>query len=104
MIFIFAFKSTRLKASLTDSIMSYVRGKKLSDELGKYIVSARKHDLFGARKTNVYDVLDELRRLRNRIHIQNSKGDFEADEFNAFTERRKTQAEKELQRTIKTIA
>jgi hypothetical protein len=45
-----------------------------------------------------------LRRLRNRIHIQNSKGHFEPDEFSAFTESRKIKAEKVLERTIKTMA
>jgi hypothetical protein len=81
-----------------------VRGKKFSDEVEKYIASARKHDFFGAKVSRFYDDLDELRRLRNRIHIQNSKGDFEPNEYNAFTERRKVQAEEILEQAVKWMA
>jgi hypothetical protein len=91
-------------ANLADSVIEYVRGKQFSDELEKYIASARKHDFFGVGKTNFYEALDELRRLRNRIHIQNRKGHLEPDDFNAFTESRKTKAEKVLEITIKTMA
>jgi hypothetical protein len=90
-------------ANLAGSVIDYVRGKHL-DELEKYIVSARKHDFFGVKDSNFYEVLDELRRLRNRIHIQNTKQDFELDEFNAFNETRKRQAEKILEKTLKTMA
>jgi hypothetical protein len=72
--------------------------------LEKYIVSARKHNFFGARVATFYDELDELRRLCHRIHIQNSKGDFEPPEFNAFTEKRKTQAERVLEQAVKWMA
>ena len=74
------------------------------DELEKYIVSARKYDFFGVGNSNFYAVLDEPRRLRNRIHIQNTKNDFEADAFNAFNETRKRQAERVLEKTLKTMA
>ena len=49
----------------------------------------RKHDFFELADTAFYDDLDQLRRLRNRIHIQNVKNDFEPDDANAFTEGRK---------------
>ena len=84
-------------------IAAYVRGKRI-DELEKYIASARKHDFFDMKDSTFYERLDELRRLRNRIHIQNTKGDFEPDEYNAFTEARKTLAEKVLEKTAKTMA
>src|SRR5262249_16202573 len=58
----------------------------------------------GFQDAAFYDVLDELRRLRNRIHIQNTKNDFEADEYNAFTIARKTKAEQALEKTMKTLA
>jgi hypothetical protein len=38
-------------ANLADSVISYVRGKNFSDELEKYIASAKKHDFFAASKT-----------------------------------------------------
>ena len=89
--------------NLPIEVLDYVRGKKL-DELEKYISSARKHDFFGLAYINFYDVLDELRKLRNRIHIQNSKNHFEPDETNAFSEQRKIQAEKVLEIVTKTMA
>ena len=89
--------------NIADSVADYVRGKKL-DELEKYIVNARKHDFFGIGTSNFYESLDELRRLRNRIHIQNTKNDFEPDEFSAFSEVRKKRAEKVCEKTLKTMA
>jgi hypothetical protein len=55
--------------NLPSEIILYVRSK-MMDDLEKYIASARKHDLFGAQDAAFYNLLDELRRLRNRIHIQ----------------------------------
>ena len=89
--------------NIAETVADYVRGKHL-DELEKYITSAKKHDFFGVGSSNVYTVLDELRRLRNRIHIQNAKNDFYPDEYNAFSETRKRQAERVLEKTIKTMA
>ena len=89
-------------ANLAQSVIDYVTVKKI-DELGKYIASARKHNLFGA-DADFYEKLDSLRRLRNRVHIQNTKGDFELDEYNSFTERRKFHAETALEKTLKTMA
>jgi hypothetical protein len=45
-----------------------------------------------------------MRRLRNRVHIQNERKDLDPLEFNAFTERRKTQAEELLVTTMNTMA
>jgi hypothetical protein len=89
--------------NIPSEIVDYVRGKRI-DELEKYIASARKHNLFDANDSTFYDSLDQLRRLRNRIHIQNTKGDFEEKEYNAFTDARKTLAEKVLEKTAKTMA
>ena len=85
------------------SVSNYVRGKQI-DELEKYIASARKHDLFDLADTRFYEALDELRKLRNRIHIQNKKGDFEPDEYNAFNDERKVLAERALEKTLRTMA
>jgi hypothetical protein len=90
--------------NLPYEIIEYVRGKKTKDELEKYIASARKHDLFVSQDAAFYDLLDELRRLRNRVHIQNTKHDFEPDDWNAFSEARKVKAEQALERTMKTMA
>jgi hypothetical protein len=90
--------------NIAETVSDYVRGLRRIDELEKYIVSARKHDFFDAADSKFYDSMDELRRLRNRIHIQNTKNDFEAKEFRAFTESRKRQAERVCEKTLKTMA
>jgi len=38
------------------------------------------------------------------VHIQNQKKHFEPDDFNAFTDRRKDQAERALEITMKVMA
>ena len=47
------------------------------------IKSAEEHGLLEVKGSALYKQLDELRRLRNRIHIQNKNKDF-ANEQNAF--------------------
>jgi len=83
--------------------MLYVRSKKI-DEFAKYIASAKKHDLFEASDTSFYEALDSLRKLRNRIHIQNPKNYFEPDDRNAFTLKRQITSEKVLEKVMKTMA
>jgi hypothetical protein len=90
-------------ANLPSEIILYVRSKTMKDELEKYIASARKHDLFASKDAAFYDLLDELRRLRNRVHIQNINN-FEPDDFNAFNNVRKAKAEQALEKTMKTLA
>ncbi len=53
---------------------------------------------------SAYDYLDNLSRLRNRIHIQNEKENFEADEILAFTKPRRIQAEKMVELLMKKIS
>ena len=89
--------------NIAQGVMVYVRSKKI-DEFAKYIASAKKHDLFDATDTNFYESLDSLRKLRNRIHIQNPKNHFEPDDGNAFTLNRQTTAEKVLEKVLKTMA
>jgi hypothetical protein len=89
-------------ANLAQSVIDYISVKHI-DELEKYIASARKHKLFGT-DPDFYEILDELRRLRNRVHIQNTNEDFEPGDRHAFTERRKTAAEVALEKTLKVMA
>lgn len=84
------------------SVTQHIRFKKI-DDLKKYIESAKKQDLFDEVDKQFYAHLDELRRLRNRIHIQNEKRDFESDEFNAFNQQRKALAERVLEKTLRTM-
>lgn len=89
--------------NLPGEVVAHIRFGKI-DELGKYIASARKHDFFDLADTKFYDRLDELRRLRNRVHIQNTKNDFEPDDINAFNADRKRLAERALEKTLRTMA
>ena len=86
--------------NIAQEVISRIRGKKI-DEFGKYIASAKKNDFFDSSHSSLYDELDKLRKLRNRIHIQNTKNYFEPDEWKAFNVDRKIMAEKVLERILK---
>jgi hypothetical protein len=90
-------------ANLSDAVLSYIRGKKI-DELEKYIASAKRHDLFDQGDTSFYESLDDLRRLRNRVHIQNTKRHFEPDDHTAFSEGRLLLSEQTLELVMRTMA
>ncbi len=77
---------------LDRAIVDDIRSKKNLDDLSKFIAVAKKHNLFG-NVEKVYEKLDELRKLRNRIHIQNDKNHFENNESDVFTEGRMKVAE-----------
>jgi len=85
------------------SVLSYVRGKKI-DKFETYISSARKHALLGVATDPIYNNLEDLRKLRNRVHIQNEKNHFEANDSDAFSLRRIKQAEETLEKLVKTIS
>ena len=85
------------------SILTYVRGKKI-DKFETYIASARKHALLGPATDQIYSDLEDLRKLRNRVHIQNDKNHFEANDSQAFSLRRIKQAEQALEKLVKTIS
>lgn len=55
------------------------------DKLEHYIAASKRFNLFG-RPDSFYDLLDELRKARNRVHIQNSTNQLAADEYNVFTD------------------
>ncbi|HMP67238.1 MAG TPA: hypothetical protein PKA60_00610 [Candidatus Paceibacterota bacterium] len=58
--------------NLENHILEEIRSKKI-DEFAKYISVAKKYDFFELKETNFYEALEHLRKIRNRIHIQNSK-------------------------------
>ena len=59
-----------------------------------HIYLSKKHLLFKNKATNFYGQLDELRKLRNRIHIQNTLRYKPFDETKAFSIQKKEAAEK----------
>lgn len=58
-----------------------------------HIYKFRHHQLLGGSH-DLYESLYSLNMLRNRVHIQNEKGSFEADERHAFTQERLILSEK----------
>lgn len=88
---------------VTTSVLDYVRGKKI-DKFEKYISSARKHSLLGPPTEAIYDDLEQLRKLRNRIHIQNEKNDFEPNDSQAFSMDRQISGERTLEQLVKKIS
>lgn len=85
------------------SVLSYVRGKQI-DKFEHYISSAKKHSLLGPPTEAIYDDLEQLRKLRNRVHIQNEKNDFEPNDSQAFSRDRQISGERTLEKLIKAIS
>ncbi len=94
---------TREAISISQDVLDAIRSKKI-DEFEKYIASAKKNDFFDLKDTVFYDKLDELRKLRNRFHIQNTKKHFEKDDVQAFNEARMILSEQALEEVIRTLA
>jgi hypothetical protein len=83
---------------------SNIRTQKNIDDFGKYIASAKKHGLIEPSGDKLYGDLDELRKLRNRIHIQNTRDYPPRNEFDAFTNDKKLLAEKAVEKTFRVMA
>ncbi len=86
--------------NIASDTLKKIRTKKI-DQLGSFVASAKKYDLLDAIGTGLYEQLDSLRRLRNRIHIQNTKYDHPLDENRAFTMTQQRIAEEVLERVLK---
>ncbi len=84
--------------NIPDNVLDEIRDKTI-DEFAKYISNARSKQLLGD-DPQIYDDLDDLRKLRNRIHIQNTKNHFEPDEYKAYTDARQVMAERTLETLI----
>ena len=84
--------------NIPSDVLEEIRDKTI-DEFAKYIDNARSKKLVG-EEPQIYNNLDELRRLRNRVHIQNTKGHFERDDGNTFTDARQRAAERTLEELI----
>lgn len=70
--------------NLGTDILALIRGKQY-DDLAKYIACAKRHGFFDTVHQQFYDDLEKLRKIRNRIHIQNDKNYLPRDENRAFT-------------------
>ncbi|WP_027565332.1 molecular chaperone TorD family protein [Bradyrhizobium sp. URHA0013] len=90
-------------ANIQATVIEYIRGKKI-DELERYIASAKKHDLFDQGDSGFYEALDDLRKIRNRLHIQNTRNHFEPDDVTAFSEARMMLSEQAVEHVLRTMA
>lgn len=84
--------------NIPQDVLEEIRTRTI-DEFARYIANARSKSLLGSA-SNLYDSLEELRKLRNRVHIQNTKRHFEPDESDAFNDRRQNEAEATLEQLI----
>jgi hypothetical protein len=80
-------------AGLAQEVLARFRSFRRIDQFGFCIGRARENDIFKDKHGLIYDELEKLQKLRNRIHIQNEKQELEPDEINVYTEARKTNAE-----------
>lgn len=92
----------RIKRRATDplpnidqKIISALKTLKL-ETFDHFITQIRKYNFFD-RGQRFYDGLDFLKKIRNRIHIQNKKGDLEQDEHRVFTDIRVRMSERILE-------
>ncbi len=86
-------------ANVTAALLAEWRGMTI-DKLELYVTQAKKHNLFGEPDA-FYEELHDLRKLRNRVHIQNEKHHFEPDDRIAFDESRMIQSEKAVEKVLR---
>ena len=89
--------------NIATQVLDDVRSKTL-DQLKTYIAAAKKHDLLGVFGPDLYEKLDELRQVRNRVHIQNVKKQLDPEEDQVFTSGRQESTEELLERVLKHIS
>lgn len=87
--------------NISQSDIVMFRTKKY-DKLEQYIAASKKLDLFN-QPASFYDSMDELRKARNRIHVQNSKNQLAADEFNVFTDALLAKAQQAVEVVLATM-
>ena len=69
--------------------------RKSVDDFSKYISVARSRKLLGD-EAQIYEDLEMIRVMRNRIHIQNVKQQLQRDEKNVFSENKQSMCEKTI--------
>lgn len=82
-------------ANIPEQVSKEIQGKN-ADRFATYIDVARSKSLLGQGQ-NIYEALHELRRLRNRVHIQDVCKHLERKEFDIFTDERQTKAQATLE-------
>jgi hypothetical protein len=100
--FIARIQSREWVSTLPSETIADIKSKTYG-QLTRLIDGARKHALFEA-DSEFYQSLDDLRKLRNRVHIQNEKDHFERNEATAYSAERLQVAERALELIAKTLA
>ena len=89
--------------NLEQCIIDSIKMKDI-DQFETIIAQVKKQNLLRANpSSNVYANLDLLRKIRNRVHIQNIKQDLDKDECDVFTQSNLELAEKMLERVCEVL-
>lgn len=90
--------------NIKDDEVSYFRGTKETDELRALIPQIEEMNLLRAIPgENIYADLEQLRIIRNRIHIQNRHNTLNADEYKVFTDSALRKAERCLEKVCEVL-
>lgn len=90
--------------NLDEFAISEGRGKNFEDQLETLIAYVRKHNLLRVSEEKpLYDDLDFLRKVRNRLHIQNSQNLLARDEYRVWTESNLRKTETMLERLCEVL-
>jgi len=89
--------------NLEQDIIDYIKTKEI-DQFEVIVAQVKKQNLLRASPTSyVYSDLDLLRKVRNRIHIQNTQQELKRDDYNVFTEENLQLAEKIFERVCEVL-
>lgn len=88
---------------VSQDILDDIRDKTV-DKFAVYIDVTGSKGFFGEHSNGFYDELHELRKLRNRVHIQNEDNYPPRDEGDGFTDDNMVLAEKVLEKIVKTMS
>jgi hypothetical protein len=84
-----------------DNIIINQTKNKTLDKLDHLITYVKKHKLMGDIKNNtIYQDLDNLRKLRNRLHIQNQHQELDRNEYKIWNQKNFQMATNTLERVI----
>jgi len=73
--------------NITETLVSFFRNSKETDELKIIIPQIKSQNLLKVNSSDtIYSDLEHLRKVRNRLHIQNKYAVLDRDEFMVFTD------------------
>jgi hypothetical protein len=88
---------------IDESVIDDTRNK-ICDQFEPLIAHVRKHNLLESTKENgLYETLDYIRKLRNRIHIQNRQQQLDKDEANIWTDEDVQKASSSLEKVCEVL-